>query len=169
MTHVGRAESTSGMLITQCTRILKEAFEGPPGPWSYFTERAPAPGLLGTLEQLPARDASRPLGPNGSTIAGHVQHLLTTLDIYRAWIRGEAVSPVSKDRTRSWTVTAVDDAQWRKIQQALRAGYTDLTLTIETQSDWSEDAIGGTLGAIAHIGYHIGAIRQRIIVTSQPF
>jgi uncharacterized damage-inducible protein DinB len=156
------------MLITESTRILKEAFEGPPGPWSYFTERAPAPGLLGALQHLPARSASRPLGPSATTIAGHVQHLVSTLEIYRAWIRGEAVSAPAKDRTRSWTVSAVDDAQWRALQQELRAGYTDLTLTIETQSDWTEEAIGGVLGAIAHIAYHIGAIRQRMIVTSQP-
>jgi hypothetical protein len=51
--------SATGVIIMQCTRLLKEAFEGPPGPWSYFTDRSPGAGLFGTIDRLNAAAASR--------------------------------------------------------------------------------------------------------------
>ena len=35
-------------------RILREAFEGPPGPWTYFSDTGPGAGLLGTIGGMSA-------------------------------------------------------------------------------------------------------------------
>jgi hypothetical protein len=160
-------DSATGVIITECTRLLKEAFEGPPGPWSYFTDRSPDAGLLGTIDRLNAKAASRASGSGGSTIAGHVQHLVASLTLSVQWMHGES----TRDRSGSWTVRIVDDAAWATLRRELRRAYEALNVAIETQQDWNEDALGGAMGAIAHAAYHLGALRQRLAlegVTSRP-
>lgn len=153
------ATSATSVIITQCIRILKEAFEGPPGPWSYFTDRSPTAGLFGTIDRLSAAAASRASGASGSTIAGHVRHLVASLALSVQWMHGE---PITRDRSGSWTVYTVDEAAWGTLRRELRRAYEDLNVAIETEREWGEDALGGALGAIAHAAYHLGAIRQRI-------
>ena len=33
--------------VSLLTRMLVEAFEGPPGPWTYFTDASPGTGKIG--------------------------------------------------------------------------------------------------------------------------
>jgi hypothetical protein len=143
------------------TRILREAFEGPPGPWTYFTDTSAAAGLFGTIGGLSAAEASRAAGPAQTTIAGHVNHLCSSVALTTRSIRGE---PAGRDRSTSWTVSAVNDAQWTELRARLRREYGALLVTIETHSAWDEDSLGDAIGAIAHTAYHLGAIRQRLAV-----
>lgn len=149
----------SAVIVNQLTRVLREAFEGPPGPWSYFTDKSPGAGVFGTIGRLSAAEASRHVGPGGSTIAGHVEHLCSSLAISTRWIRGQLTTA---ERARTWTVRAVDDAGWADLQARLRREYDALTVTVLTQAVWDEEALGGAIGAIAHTAYHLGAIRQRL-------
>lgn len=141
------------------TRLLREAFEGPPGPWTYFTDTAPGHGVFATLGGLTAVEASETGGPGGSTIAGHVHHLSASLGLTMRGLRGEVVS---RDRSKSWTVSAVDAAQWTELQTGLRRAYDTLRVAIETHAEWDEETLGTAFGAIAHAAYHLGAIRQRL-------
>ena len=77
------------------------------------------------------------------------------------WIQGELTS---RGRSDTWTVgaVAVAAAAWADLQTRLRREYHALTVKLETQAIWGEEALGGTLGAIAHVAYHLGAVRQRI-------
>jgi len=149
------------VLATLLTRILREAFEGPPGPWTYFTDISAAAGVFGTIGVLSAGEASRPAGPAQTTIAGHVNHLCSSLALTTRAIRG---GPAERDRSTSWTVTAVDDAKWIELRARLRREYGALLVTLETHSKWDEDTLGDAIGAIAHTAYHLGAIRQRLAV-----
>lgn len=157
------ADVPAALIADQLTKVLREAFDGPPGPWSYFTDAFPSPGLLGTVSRLSAADASRAAGANHSTIAGHVHHLCSSLAISIRWIRGELES---RGRNETWKASAVDDAAWTDLQARLRREYHALTVTLETQKVWGEEATGGALGAIAHVAYHLGAIRQRLALES---
>jgi hypothetical protein len=143
------------------TRILREAFEGPPGPWTYFTDISAAAGIFGTIGVVSAAEASRAAGPAQTTIAGHVNHLCSSVTLTTRSIRGE---PAGRDRSMSWTVAAVTDAQWAELRARLRREYGALLVTIETHSAWDEDSLGDAIGAIAHTAYHLGAIRQRLAV-----
>lgn len=147
------------VISTLLTRILREAFEGPPGPWTYFTDISAAAGMFGTVGALSAADASRPAGPAQSTVAGHVNHLCSSLGLTTRSIRG---APAGRDRSTSWTMTAVDDAQWTELRARLRREYGALLVTLETHSKWDENSLGDAIGAIAHTAYHLGAIRQRL-------
>ena len=145
--------------VSLLTRMLVEAFEGPPGPWTYFSDATPGTGFFATLRGLRAVQASERGGPGHSTIAGHVHHVSSSLVLSTRGLRGE---PASRDRGRSWTVTTVDDAGWADLQAQLRREYDSLVVAVETHAVWDEDALGVAIGAIAHAAYHLGAIRQRL-------
>jgi hypothetical protein len=141
------------------TRMLREAFEGPPGPWTYFTDTTPGSGMLGTIGELTAAEASTVGGPGRTTIAGHVHHVRSSLAIFRRELGGESVS---RDRSLSWTVSTVDKTEWTSLRAELRREYESLLAAVRTHPTWDEDAQGVVMGAIAHTAYHLGAIRQRL-------
>jgi len=145
--------------VALVTRMLREAFEGPPGPWTYFTDTAPGTGVFGTIDALTASQASQEGGPGRTTIAGHVQHLSSSLALSARGLRGESAW---RDRGRSWTVSVVDAAAWVALRAGLRRAYESLLVAVETHPAWDEDALGVAIGAIAHTAYHLGAIRQRL-------
>jgi len=139
--------------------MLREAFAGPPGPWTYFTDTSPGTGVFGTISGLSAAEASREGGPGRTTIAGHVHHLGSSLALSTLGLRGQSTS---RDRGRSWTVSRVDATGWADLQARLRREYESLLVAVETHAVWDEDALGVAIGAIAHTAYHLGAIRQRL-------
>jgi hypothetical protein len=147
------------VMVSLLTRMLVEAFEGPPGPWTYFTDASPGTGLFATIGGLTAVQASQPGGPGHTTIAGHIHHVSASLVLSTRALRGEQTS---RDRGRSWTVTTVDDAGWADLQTQLRREYDSLFVAVESRAAWDEDALGVAIGAIAHAAYHLGAIRQRL-------
>ena len=154
---IGSAAPPS-VVVGVITRMLREAFEGAPGPWAYFTDPSPGRGLLGTVGRLSAGEASTPGGPSGSTIAGHVHHISANLASAAAELRGENAT---RDRTQSWTVTVVDEREWNAVRSRLRSNYEILMREVQGRPSWDEDSLGVAFGAIAHTAYHLGAIRQR--------
>ena len=140
--------------------MLREAFEGPPGPWTYFTDTAPQTGVFGTISGLTAAQASKVGGPGRTTIAGHIHHLTASLALATTGLRGG--SP-SRDRSRSWTVSTLDEAEWAALRARLRDEYQKVLVAVETHALWDEDGLGVAMGAIAHTAYHLGAIRQRLL------
>src|SRR5207302_2799310 len=104
--------------VSLLTRMLREAFAGPPGPWTYFTDTSPGAGVFGTISGLSAAEASREGGPGRTTIAGHVHHLGSSLALSILGLRGLSTSC---DRGRSWTVSRVDETGWAESQDALRS------------------------------------------------
>lgn len=154
------SETIPGPVMTPLvSRMLREAFEGPPGPWTYFTDAAPGTGLFSTVGKLSAAEASKAGGPSGTTVAAHVQHLISSLRQSCRSLRGEQVS---RDRSQSWTVAAVDDPGWKALCNELRHEFEVLLVTVGTQTRWDEDSLGTAFGAVAHNAYHLGSIRQRL-------
>ncbi len=151
--------SSAAVAVALLTRMLREAFEGPPGPWTYFTDTAAGTGVFGTIGAVSASQASQPGGPGHTTIAAHVQHITSSLAITTRELRGE---PVSRDRSKSWTVSVVDAAGWDAMRASVRRAYDSLWVAVGTHAVWDEDTLGVAFGAIAHTAYHLGAIRQRL-------
>jgi hypothetical protein len=143
------------VVIGQLVAVLQEAFDGPQR-WSYFTDHGSEAGLLGTLAKLTAADASRPVG--GTSVAAHAHHVAFGLAASAAWVRGDHGR---RDWAESWRVSTVDHAAWAGLQQQLRDGYGDLRLAIEAHAADGLEATGGAVGAVAHVAYHLGAIRQK--------
>ncbi len=150
------SELTLKDAIEQTLAVIREGFDGPPEKWSYYTDHGPEAGLFGTLAKIDAAKASKNIG--GTSIASHVYHLIFSNDAVSAWIRGDREPRNWKD---SWKVETVDDAQWQELLDRLKETYEDAKTAIETDADKDIMALGAAIGEAAHIGYHLGAIRQK--------
>ena len=42
-------DTPRAVIVTLLMRVLREAFDGAPGPWSYFTDTARGTGVFGTI------------------------------------------------------------------------------------------------------------------------
>src|SRR2546429_5642966 len=148
----------SGVTVSLLARMLREAFAGPPGPWTYFTDTSPGTGVFGTIGGLSAAEASQDGGPGHTTIAGHVHHLSSSLTLSTLGLRGQSTS---RDRGRSWTVSRVDQTGWADLQARLRREYESLLVAVGNSARWGEEAPGVGIAAIPHTAYHPRALRQR--------
>ncbi len=150
-------ESSADLVLNQLAAVLREAIEGSPERWSYFTHSGQKGGFIGTLTPLTAQDASRPVA--GTSIAAHVHHVAWGMDATAAWIRGDRNG---RDWKESWKITTVDEEAWTRLVGELRRQYDQLRQTIHSHALDGEEAFGGAVAAIAHLAYHLGAVRQKI-------
>lgn len=115
-------------------------------------------GLLRSLDKVSAADASA-LTPTGSSIAAHVDHVRYGLSLMNRWSQGE--NPFeSADWKASWTRTLVSDPEWRQRVADLRAETARWLAVVRGPRDVNEIELNGMIGSIAHLAYHLGAIRQ---------
>lgn len=155
-------ESSTDVVLAQLAAVLQEAVEGSPERWSYFTDSGQKGGFIGTLTPLTAKDASLPVA--GTSIAAHVHHVAWGMDATAAWIRGNRKGRNWKE---SWTITTVDEHAWTRLVGELRRQYEHLRQTILSHALDGEEAFGGAVAAIAHLAYHLGAVRQKIALLYQ--
>lgn len=147
------------IIMGQLVAVLKEGYEGPTNPWSYFTDARPDAGLAGTLKGLNASDASRSVA--GLSVVAHVHHVAFGMNASADWIRGDHTP---KEWKESWSIISVDDQGWIKLQQSLQEAYNNLRQTIVFHNSDSAHSFGGAVASIAHLAYHLGAIRQKVFM-----
>lgn len=115
-------------------------------------------GLLRSLERVSAAEASV-LTRTGSSIAAHVDHLRYGLSLMNRWSQGE--NPFSSaDWQASWRKTTVTDAEWEGLRAQLRHEAASWLVVLRTPREVEGIELTGMLASIAHLAYHIGAIRQ---------
>ena len=112
------------------TTLLRETFEGPAGPSTYFIDNDKKAGFFAVLDTLSAAEASRPMRPGGPTVAGHAHHAGFHLDMSSAWLRGDRES---RDWDLSWQVKTVDEPAWAALRRRLRQQYASLLEAIEKE------------------------------------
>ncbi|WP_221090066.1 DinB family protein [Deinococcus aquaedulcis] len=146
--------------------ILRETVEGgQPGKPTAFLDSTAADGsgnhgLLATLEALSAEQASREV--LGTTVAAHTAHTAFHMEVIVRWERDGDRGPF--DWQGSFQPRAVDEAGWAEQRRRVRAAYDALVAFTHTQQDQpvTGDATGGLAGGVAHVAYHLGAIRQLV-------
>jgi hypothetical protein len=144
-------------LTTTMTTLLVELIEGPPGAEAYMLNRGDV-GLLRSLDALSARDASASVGA-GATIAAHVDHLSYGFSLMNRWSNGEnPFDGASWDK--SWQRTSVTDAEWRELRSQLASEAERWLDVLRTPREVNAVDLNGIVGSIAHLAYHLGAIRQ---------
>ncbi len=118
--------------------------------------------LFETLATVSAEEASRPVGANCATLAAQVNHTAFYLERTYKWVAENDHSKT--DWGEIWrTVREVTPEQWEASKQRLRTAYDQIKQLILAMPDFNnEDAIGGTLGVLAHCAYHLGEIRQAL-------
>jgi len=149
------------VLMKSLRMVLKEAYEGPYDPrGTWFVEMAPESGLFGTLAGVSAEEASRPPAPGRSTIAGHAGHLRFSLEVARRFLGGDR-GPF--DWEQSWATTSVDEAAWAELRSGLRQEYDAFRRALDEAGELDWLVLSGIVGSIAHVAYHLGAIRQMVL------
>jgi hypothetical protein len=151
------------MSTTDTTRALTQLFSelvhGANESGGAFILNSGDVGLLRSLDGLSAADASRSVN-DGATLAAHAQHVRYGLSLMNGWAR-EGGNPFADARwDEAWKTSAVDPAQWDEIRSALRA-EAGLWLDAHGSSrNVSTVELCGMIGSVAHLAYHLGAVRQ---------
>jgi hypothetical protein len=149
------------VLMKSLRMVMAEAYEGPRDPrGTWFVEMAPDSGLFGTLASVSADEASRPPAPGRSTIAGHAAHLRFSLEVARRFLSGDR-GPFEWEQ--SWATRGVDEAAWAELRAGLRQEYDAFLLALDEVGELDWLLLSGTLGGLAHVAYHLGAIRQMML------
>jgi hypothetical protein len=139
------------------SQLFSELVHGVTG--SGFTLNTGDIGLLRSLDTLSARDASRSTNA-GATIAAHAQHVRYGLSLMNHWGL-EGGNPFANAKwDEAWKITAVDDAQWREIREGLADEARRWLQVLKTPRDVHGIEFTGMVSSIAHLAYHLGAIRQ---------
>ncbi len=151
--------TTPDRLHASLAVLFGELIDGPPADAAYMLNVGD-PGLLQSVDALSAAAASRPSPAGGASIAAHVDHLCFGLELMNRWSNGEADPWAGADWAASWRRTTVTESEWA----ALRARLRDVTRrwhdALRTPRALSTLELNGVISSIAHLAYHLGAIRQ---------
>jgi hypothetical protein len=139
------------------TTLFGELVDGAPETAAFMLNRGDA-GLLASLDRLSAEAASAS-SEGGATIAGHVDHLRYGLSLMNRWAGGE--NPfLDADWTAAWRTREVSEDRWRELRDGLRDEAHRWLASIGAPRDVALIELNGMIGSIAHLAYHLGAIRQ---------
>jgi hypothetical protein len=145
-------------LTRSFTRLFAELVDGAPVTGGYMLNRGD-PGLLRSLDNLSAPEASAS-SVGGATIAGHVEHLRYSFSLMNRWAGGEKDPWTGADWRAAWRTTSVTDAEWQALRSALASECHRWLEAMGQPREVVKPELNGILGSIAHLAYHLGAIRQ---------
>lgn len=141
------------------TRLFSELIDGPRSETGAFILNSGDIGLLRSLDKLSAADASRSVN-DGATIAAHAQHLRYGLSLMNQWA-SEGGDPFANALwDQAWKVSLVDQPSWDEIRAGLGEEARRWLDALATPRDAAPVEFTGMMGSIAHLAYHLGAIRQ---------
>jgi hypothetical protein len=147
---------TADTLASTCATLLGELIDGP-STAAYMLNRGDV-GLLRSLDKLSALDASAGAF-GGASIAAHVDHVRYGLALLNRWNAGEHPFETA-DWGLSWQRTTVSDPEWRALRTELGVEARRWLSAVETRRDVQGDELTVIIGSLAHLAYHLGAIRQ---------
>jgi hypothetical protein len=139
--------------------LFNELIDGSraPGRRAYILNQGDD-GLLVTLERLPAAAASA--AREGPTIAAHVDHVRYGLSLLNRWANGTLPPESERDWTASWRRNVVSDAEWRSLLGELRREADVWKAVLATPREVNDVEADWLAASVAHLAYHMGAIRQ---------
>lgn len=146
--------------------LFRELLHGPERPGQAYMLNTGDVGLLRSLDAISATDASRS-SQGGATIAAHVDHLCYGLSLLNAWSSGASPWDTA-DFSASWRRTTVTDAEWQDLRSRLRAESQRWLDAVRGRQLQTTIEANEVFGSIAHLAYHLGAIRQIDKTTRGP-
>jgi len=147
-------------------RLFAELVDGT-SPKGAFILNTGDVGLLRSLDTLDAARASQSVN-GGATIAAHAQHLRYGLSLMNRWA-AEGGNPFA-DATwdAAWKTSTVDAVAWAEIRSGLRDETQRWLQALGAPREVSGIELAGMVGSIAHLAYHLGAMRQIARETRGP-
>ena len=141
------------------SRLFSELIDGANHPKGAFILNSGDAGLLRSLDKLSAADASRSVN-DGATIAAHAQHVRFGLSLMNRWA-AEGGNPFANAKwEEAWKISAVDSPAWDEIRAGLRDETRRWLQALGSPREVHPVELSGMIGSIAHLAYHLGAIRQ---------
>lgn len=139
--------------------LFSELVDGAGSTGGAFILNSGDVGLLRSLDKLSAADASRSVN-DGATIAAHARHLSYGVSLMNRWARegGNPFADAAWDE--AWKTTRVTDAEWAGIRAGLAQETRAWHAVLEVPREVMPIELTGMVGSIAHLAYHLGAIRQ---------
>ena len=151
------------MHTTDVTRALRQLFselvDGASGGTGAFILNSGDAGLLRSLDKLSPAEASRSVN-GGATIAAHAQHVRYGLSLMNRWATAGGDPFADATWEAAWKTVGVDAPAWTEIRSGLREEAARWLTVLGTPRDVSEIELTGMIASIAHLAYHLGAIRQ---------
>lgn len=134
--------------------LLREAFEGSPEgqPSAYLDQGV---GIFSTLNELSAEAVSKEF--KGTTVAAQTEHAKFYLDRLCEFVNGRTERVNWED---SWLIETVNQDEWAALRESVKKSYENTLRCLAAVDEWSEDRVGMAIGMVAHMAYHLGAIRQ---------
>jgi hypothetical protein len=139
--------------------LFAELIDGPARDAAYMLNSGD-PGLLRSLDRLSADAASKAPVVGGASIAAHVDHVCYGLDLMNRWNEGEADPWSSADWSASWRRGTVSESEWDALRGRLRHAARRWRTALQTPREMSAVELNGVIASVAHLAYHLGAIRQ---------
>ena len=151
------------MLTAESSRTLSHLFselvDGVTSSRGGFMLNTGDAGMLASLDKLSADDASRSAN-GGATIAAHAQHVRYGLSLMNQWAADGGNPFANAKWDEAWKIARVDASQWDEIRQGLRAETERWLTVLKTPREVAGIEFTGLVSSIAHLAYHLGAIRQ---------
>jgi hypothetical protein len=149
----------SADMSASLARLFSELVHGARGTGDAFILNTGDLGLLRSLDSLSADDASHS-SHDGATIAAHAQHVRYGLSLMNQWA-AEGGNPFANAKwDEAWKISAVDDATWKDIRRGLAVEAHRWLDVLRAPRDMKPVELTGMVASIAHLAYHLGAIRQ---------
>lgn len=139
--------------------LFSELVEGADTSGGAFVLNSGDVGFLRSIEKLSAADASRSVN-GGATIAAHVQHVRYGLSLMNRWDREDGDPFADATWDAAWKIGGVNEAQWDEIRNGLAREARAWLDVFHRPRDVAAEELGGMIGSVAHLAYHLGAIRQ---------
>ena len=151
------------MLTAESSRTLSHLFaelvDGVTSSRGGFMLNTGDAGMLAALDKLSAEDASH-ASDGGATIAAHTQHVRFGLSLMNRWA-AEGGDPFTNAKwDEAWKISRVDSGQWKEIRAGLRDEAQRWLQVLKTPREVAGMEFTGLVSSIAHLAYHLGAIRQ---------
>ena len=124
-----------------------------------FILNASDAGLLASLDRIDAKEASKN-SHDGAPIAAHAAHVRYALSLMNRWAGGEENPFADADWSKAWQITRMTEAEWAGARGELREECELWLSNLGEPRDVQPIELNGIIASVAHVAYHLGAMRQ---------
>jgi hypothetical protein len=141
------------------SRLWSELVDGASDSGGAFILNSGDIGLLASVDKLSAAEASRSAS-EGATIAAHAQHVRYGLFLMNRWATKGGNPFADAKWDEAWKTSEVDTVAWTEIREGLHHEAHRWSETLQSPREVTGVELTGMIASIAHLAYHLGAIRQ---------
>lgn len=145
------------MIAESLTAVMNELVNGT-APSGGMLLNSGDRGILHALDTLTAKDASVIVN-GGSSIAAHVAHVTFYANVINRVVAGENPWETA-DWTASWKKPVVNAEEWENMKRDLADEHSKWLMVNAEPRDITTAELTYMVASIAHLAYHLGAIRQ---------